>query len=160
MKLIALTCTQCGAPQDIDFGRSDATCEYCTARLQIERDAVSAATGASSPRSPNGRDQDGQLAELDREWETYRATYLTLREDGTYDVPTEDECRYAIKITVGISLVLIIAAAYWSLPVALVVGVFTAFILVRLGHQLRLGRVYQRSLQNYRLERRRILDQR
>lgn len=149
MRFVALKCDHCGAPLDVPADREQFTCGYCGTGLHLSH--------PSPKETPQGKPPDEQtrqilaeLDQLDREWEAYRAQYLNRSETGEYVIPEEDACRMGAWVAgiLGVLGAILLLSAGWLM--AFVVVVLTVGVVLVLLRQAKVGRVYLRSLDNYR----------
>lgn len=93
--------------------------------------------------------------ELDREWEEYRAQYLSWNDNGEYDVPDPEACRTGLWLSLGFGACAALLSAYLGPPeLAILVVLAAVGVVVPLRRQEQVGRMYQRSLKNYHTARR------
>lgn len=97
MKLLPLNCNNCGAPLEAPAGAKYLTCGFCATRLSIVQAGGSYSTEvleAIDTRTQRIAEdvtalrRAEELAQLDREWEACRASYMTGNADGPMTVPS------------------------------------------------------------------------
>jgi hypothetical protein len=101
-----------------------------------------------------------ELDELDGKWESHRGGFRPRKADGCYDVPTPRRC-LAGALTAAIAGLSVGGGLLWvgvADEVALVVILSAVFLTTGLLYQARVGRIYQRRLAVYCVERRHRLE--
>ena len=93
MKVITLSCNQCGAPLEVSHRAKFVTCNFCTARLEIKREAGSTWTEEleelrSEVKKLKTRDA---VREYDQRWVEARKQYMNRNKKGEYSAPSKFE---------------------------------------------------------------------
>lgn len=165
MRMLALKCEFCGAPLDLPANTLQAQCLYCDNQILIERGgSPSAAPLRKSPIAGTANSNaKTEIAQLDHEWEAYRATYLTRDERGEYDIPVEEHCRMGMWATLILGAIAILLGYLFGFPSSFATA-FTLIVIgcivvtmVQLQRQMKVARIYVRSKRNYEQERLRLL---
>ncbi len=97
MRVISVTCDNCGAPLEIPKRTRYVTCSYCSSRLQVHHtgnavytevlEAIEQATTAIAEDVETLKLQS-ELDRLDREWMMEKESYTVRGKDGEYNVPS------------------------------------------------------------------------
>jgi uncharacterized Zn finger protein (UPF0148 family) len=115
MKLLALSCNQCGAPLEVPVKAKYVTCNFCSARLTVQRSDKVAYTEAIEEIQERKRQMSEDLNDLkrpsavedpDRSWRRRREPFMVRSEQGELSVP-----RKGTAIGIGASIT--IAGLLW-----------------------------------------------
>ena len=90
MRVITLSCNQCGAPLEVSHRAKFVTCNFCTARLEIKREAGSTWTEEleelrSELRKLKSR---AELTKYDERWKLSRRRLMNRQKNGEFTIPT------------------------------------------------------------------------
>lgn len=96
MKILTVRCNECGAPLDVSESARYLTCTHCGTQLAVQRtessifteklDAITEKTEEIAGNLGVIRIQN-EIAQLDREWEMERQSYLVRGKDGHMHEP-------------------------------------------------------------------------
>jgi len=91
MKLLTLSCNECGAPLEVPEGTKYVTCGYCSARLAVQRTTSAVYTeviekiGQQTEKLAQDLEilkLQNELAQLDRQWMEEREDYMVRGKHG------------------------------------------------------------------------------
>lgn len=120
MRVIAVSCNQCGAPLQVPAKTRFLTCGFCSSRLEVHRDgdAIYSEVLESIEQKTNQIADDveaiklqNELERLDREWMADQAQLMVRGKHGVLHVPTEAGASIAIVLVVIFSSIWILFAA-------------------------------------------------
>ena len=174
MKLLSLNCNKCGAPLDVPGKVRYLTCQYCSAKLSVQRSNGAAYTEVLEDideRTEKIADDvetiklQNRLERLDREWNGWRVGYMIRGKDGEYSIPTMAGSMVGGLFVAAFGVVWIIFAFSMGAPVffPLFGVIFIAFALFGTITVSRKARAYKDHQRRYESERRdaiRELDER
>ena len=156
MRMLALKCEFCGAPLDLPVNTLQAQCLYCDNEILIERSGSPSAAPPRKSTVAGTADSNVKkgIAQLDGEWEAYRATYLMRDEKGEYDIPVEEHCRMGMWATLILGAIAILLGSLFGFPSSfaapftlIVIGCIVV-TMVQLQRQMKVARIYVRSKRN------------
>jgi DNA-directed RNA polymerase subunit RPC12/RpoP len=125
MRLVSLTCNQCGAPLEVPEKVQFVTCAYCSARLTIHHSGnavYSESLDEIEKRTAEIADDletiklQNELESLDRQWMLDRERYKVKGEDGHYSVPGQAGSIVAMVVAAGFGLFWTVGAASMGAP--------------------------------------------
>lgn len=185
MKLLTLTCQQCGAPLEVPAKIKQLTCQFCGTRLQVQRTGSAAYTevldevAESVARVAETTEQlriEQEISRLDREWQLGRERFMVRGKDGQLSVPGKTGVMFggAIAVVFGIFWMLFAGGiatligsgihAAGGGPLSLLPGLFPCFGLLFIGVAIfgtisafRKADDFARHQQQYHAERSRLL---
>jgi len=138
MKLLTLSCNECGAPLEVPEGTRFVTCGYCSARLAVQRTASTFYTEVLEKigQSTEKLAQDveilklqNELERLDREWSGEREQHMVSGKHGRHEPGAGDVIGPMIATIVG--LVVIVATLSSGAPGVALFGLL--FIIIGIG---------------------------
>ncbi|MCB9870187.1 MAG: hypothetical protein H6837_10045 [Planctomycetes bacterium] len=93
MKVLGLTCNNCGAPLEVPEKTRYLTCAFCESRLEVHRSGAAHFTEVLEAVGEIRADlatikRQNDLERLDREWQLEREKWLTIDQHGRGSVPT------------------------------------------------------------------------
>lgn len=93
MKVITLSCNQCGAPLEVSKRAQYVTCNFCTARLQIKHEDGSSWTEEVEELRSEVKNLKTREAvrEYDQRWVEARKQYMNRNKKGEYSAPSKFE---------------------------------------------------------------------
>lgn len=124
VKLIALTCANCGGSLDVPAKVAYVTCEFCGTRLHVQRtgNAVFAEVVGDIARLITRFDAVAgeiarlkllrQIDQIDRQWEQDRKQYMDANRNGSFTVPSSSSSFIAF----GFQVILFFVMAFVTLP--------------------------------------------
>ena len=91
MKVLDLSCSNCGAPLEVPRKLRFVTCAFCNTRLEIQIDGAAAYTTTLDAIAQDIKTlkRQNEVAELDREWQASRSKYLVHSQRGGASVPSK-----------------------------------------------------------------------
>ena len=157
MKVITLSCNQCGAPLEVSHRAKFVTCNFCTARLEIKRDAGS--TWTEELEELRGEVKKLKTREAirkyDKRWLEDRKRYMNRNKNGEYSVPCKREATAVfllIFVPVSIALILKSDDAHFLGYIVITLGFLYTFF------QYSKAESFQRAKDSYWKGRRRLLE--
>jgi LSD1 subclass zinc finger protein len=166
MKLLSLTCNQCGAPLEVPEGAKFITCTHCSTRLVVQQSGGAAYTEtleAIGQRTEKIADDvetlklQGELDRLDREWMLEREQYMVRDQHGGRRLPRRAAAGIVTAIVVGFAVLWMFMAQEAA---AVLFGLlFIAAAVVVFCINLQKADRYERRLRQYESRRRRILSE-
>ncbi len=136
MKLLAISCNNCGAPLEVPEKTKFVTCRFCESQLQVhhtnstaytevlealERKTTQIADDVASLKIQNS------LLQADRDWENLKQKYMVKGKDGYLSVPTKVGTLFGAVFGVCFGLIWTVVAG------AMTGGVFAIFGLIFIG---------------------------
>ena len=90
MRVITLSCNQCGAPLEVSHRAKFVTCNFCTARLEIKREAGSTWTEELEELRSELRKlkKRAELTKYDERWKLSRRRLMNRQKNGEFTIPT------------------------------------------------------------------------
>lgn len=168
MKILALNCNQCGAPLEVPARAKFVTCNFCSARLSVQRTDEVTYTEAIEEIQERTREMaedledlkaQGELERLDRDWVEKRGSLMTRGKDGSMSVPGKGA-------TIVVGVIVMCFGAFWTLTASSIgaPSFFPLFGLVFIGAAL-FGMVatlskadaFEKAQREYQAERKKLL---
>ncbi len=163
MKIISLACNNCGAPLDVPVKTRFLTCNFCDAKLEVQRNESASFTAVLESVNELRSDVQelklkSELEQVDRDWERERGELLVTDKHGRSSVPS------------GIHLVGVVVAVafgvFWTIfaanmaPFMAIFGILFVVVAVINGVSLqRKAALYRERKQSWEERRRRVLQQ-
>lgn len=167
MRVLNLSCNNCGAPLVVPKSTNYLTCEFCGTTLEVHRDGGAAYTSIRELAERTERLEvdvaqlkaNDEIERLDREWEREMETYKVRSKDGEASIPTET----GSMLGAGFGAVF---GIFWTIFAASIGGGFFAiFGLIVAGAAVMNGmshankaREYQQRRQEYEERRRALME--
>jgi DNA-directed RNA polymerase subunit RPC12/RpoP len=165
MKLLTLSCNECGAPLEVPAEAKYVTCGYCSARLAVQRtsNAVYTEVLEKIGEQTEKLAQDveilklqNELERLDREWSDQREQYMVRDKHGNKNTPSAAASLIGALVAAGAGVFWMVLTASSGAP-----GFFPLFGFVFIVVAIIIGATgaakasaYKESLEKY--ERRRM----
>lgn len=125
MKLVSVTCNNCGAPLEIPPATRFVTCGFCSSRLEVHHSGSALYTHVLEQLKEQTRQiavdvevlkRQNELEQLDREWMMERERFQSRSRDGRYHVPTVTGSVVGAAIAVGFAIFWIAMASAMRAP--------------------------------------------
>lgn len=134
MKLLTLSCNECGAPLEVPAETKFVTCGYCSARLSVQRTGSAVYTevlekiGQQTDRLVQEVETlklQNELARIDREWSDRREGLMARDKRGNRHVPS-------VVGSVIVAIIMAVFGIFWTTSAAAAgaPGVFPLFGLI------------------------------
>lgn len=142
MSVLSVSCNHCGAPLQIDESTRYLTCRFCSSQLEVQHsesaiytkvlEAIDERTTAMSKELNTIRWQN-DLAQLDRDWERERESYLIRGQYGRTRVPSTTGSLLAMMLGIAFSVFWIVFADSQGAPGPVVSFGVLAIVVVVVG---------------------------
>ena len=169
MKLLTLTCNECGAPLEVPAKTKFLTCSYCSARLAVQHSSSAVYTEVLETigrRTEQLADDvetlklQNRLLRLDREWSEERQRYLVHDKHGRQHVPGTAGGAIGVVMAVGFGIFWIITAGSMGAPGFIPLfglAVIVIGVLVGISHMGK-AEAYRTARRRYERRRRELVD--
>lgn len=169
MKLLTLSCNECGAPLEVPESAKYVTCGYCGARLTVQRTASAVYTEvleAIDQRTERlAQDLEtlklqNELAQLDRDWDRDREKYMVRGKNGSRTVPATASSVIGVVFVIafGIFCIGVSVAGGVSVLVPLFGVLFIGFCIATLSMNIRKADAYANARSRYERRRRELVE--
>lgn len=125
MTILNLTCNHCGAPLQVPEKTRFLTCRFCSSQLEVQHSENAVYTevlqALDQRTSEIARDvgaikRQNELAQLDREWERERESYLVRGQHGQRNIPSTAGSAFGMVIGVTFGFIWIAVTSSSGAP--------------------------------------------
>jgi len=171
MKVLSVTCNNCGGPLEVPKKVRFVNCGYCSSRLEIRQSGgavYSEVLEKIDQRTERIADDleaiktQNEIERLDREWIIHRDQYKVKNQDGSYDVPSATGSVVGGAVAIVFGIFWMVGAASTGAP-----GIFPLFGLVFIGiafygmlNNTSKASDYQQAHDEYQAKRRELMKKR
>ena len=163
MKLLSISCNQCGAPLEVPTDVKFVTCQFCESQLQVHRTENSAYTEVleALEQKTNEIASDvahlklqSELQNLDRDWERKRKSFMVKGENGHLSIPSKTSSIVGAVVGVGFGI-------FWIAMVSSMGGggfalfgvLFIGVSIFASGHAFSKADAFEKAKRRYRRKR-------
>jgi len=171
MKVLSVTCNNCGGPLEVPKKVRFVNCGYCSSRLEIRQSGGAVYSEVLEKIEQNTEriaddleaiKAQNEIERLDREWQMGMDRYKARNQDGEYSVPNSAGSVIGGVIAIGFGIFWMGMASGIGAP-----GIFPLFGLVFIGvaffgmvSGVSKSSAYQRAHDEYQSKRRKLMKKR
>ena len=152
MKVVDLSCNNCGAGIEVPLKAKFVTCKFCNTRLRIQHTETSAFTEVALEMAQDIKQikRDTSITRLDQEWMMRRESFQSRNKDGSHSMPSRGGA--AVFLVVGLLMGLFVTTQFGAFGL-----IFIAFALLGGGAGLARAEKYEKERSSYERRRRELI---